>query len=85
MGAHHARFFGLAKSFDVKLSDSEMVQSDHEVIGASTIIWAFIKAVLPMEMTSRIEADLARTEIGRIATRNVMPDMFLQFLIIICA
>ncbi|KAH9917278.1 uncharacterized protein B0H18DRAFT_41758 [Fomitopsis serialis] len=70
-GPWHARVVGWAKSYTRNLDPSIQQCHDEDVIGAVSLVWAMIKAVVPSEAIQEVEASLEQAEMPRIATRNV--------------
>ncbi|KAJ7024983.1 hypothetical protein C8F04DRAFT_968331, partial [Mycena alexandri] len=70
-GPRHARVFGLAKSYTKPLDDTTKIEHDNDIIAATTTIWAAAKTWLPTDITHRIDCELEKHSMPRIATRNV--------------
>ncbi|KAJ7754851.1 hypothetical protein B0H16DRAFT_1542098 [Mycena metata] len=70
-GSRHARVFGLAKSYTKQLDDTTKVEHDNDIIAATTTVWAAAKTWLPTDITHRIDRELEKHSMPRIATRNV--------------
>lgn len=70
-GPRHARVFGLAKSYTKPLDNTTKTEHDNDIIAATTTVWAAAKTWLPTDITQRIDDELERHSMPRIATRNV--------------
>ncbi|KAJ7737977.1 hypothetical protein B0H16DRAFT_1571330 [Mycena metata] len=70
-GPRHARVFGLAKSYTKQLDDTTKVEHDNDIIAVTTTVWAAAKTWLPTDITHRIDRELEKHSMPRIATRNV--------------
>lgn len=71
LGPRHARVLGWAKSFTKKLDSSDMALHDLDCIGAVSITWSILQAVMPQEIIIHVNSCLAGYGLPRIATRNV--------------
>jgi hypothetical protein len=50
---------------------------DQDVIGAASISWSPFQAVMPQEMISPVNEALSAAGLPRIATRDVVPGIFI--------
>ena len=76
-GPRHARVCGWAKSFVKTLTSSQMVESDQDIIGTSSLLWSLIQSSLPLEISKHVNDYLDREQLPRIATRNVAEGIIL--------
>ena len=76
-GAWHARSFGWAKAFVKKRSQEEMVAEDMEMIGAMSVMWAFVKAYAPQEITAHVQ-NILNKSYPPLATRNIPIGIYLS-------
>jgi hypothetical protein len=83
LGARHVRVLGWAKSFTARLSNSAIKHQDQEAIGAASIAWGLMQAVIPDEIIKPIHKVLADEELPRLATQNISPGIQFIFLSII--
>ena len=67
-GPHHARVFGLAKSFTKNL---DLIDCDEDAVAALFIFWALVQAYMPSEVVSHVEECLEKEGLPHLATRNV--------------
>lgn len=70
-GPRHARVFGLAKSYTVKIDHKSAVSHDEDAIAAMTLAWALSKSLFPTRVLAEIESCLSSADLPRIATRNI--------------
>ncbi|KAJ7065950.1 hypothetical protein B0H15DRAFT_794486, partial [Mycena belliarum] len=70
-GPHHARVFGLAKSYTKKLDKTAAAMHDEDAIAAIALTWGFCKALLPTDVMDEIEGCLDAAGLPRMATRQV--------------
>lgn len=70
-GPRHARVWGLAKSFNRKISKDTMIGRDEDVIALLTLCWSLAKASIPHEVMDSLEDAMKVSGMPRIATRNI--------------
>jgi len=71
LGPRHARVLGWAKSFTKNLNNSDMALHDLDCIGAVSVTWSILQAVMPQEIIGHVNDCLAGYGLPRIATQNV--------------
>ncbi|KAL1711768.1 hypothetical protein EV715DRAFT_187140, partial [Schizophyllum commune] len=70
-GPRHARQVGWAKSYNKILTLEDMIAHDEDIIGATSLMWAIMRSLLPVEVVREIETGLLQDWVPRIASRNV--------------
>lgn len=70
MGPRHARVLGWAKSYVRNLTDTEKQSGDTDLIGAMSLLWALVKAHIPVDITGGVQEILDR-EYPTMATQNI--------------
>jgi hypothetical protein len=70
-GPHHAKVFGLAKSFTKKLDKDTLIDRDEDAVAALSIFWALVRALMPSEVVEHVEECLEKEGLPHLATRNV--------------
>jgi len=70
-GPRHCRVSGFAVSFCKKLDKGTMISRDVDAIGAVSVSWALVCALMPSDVVSHVEECLRHEGLPRLATRNV--------------
>ncbi|KAI4293839.1 hypothetical protein EV715DRAFT_213942, partial [Schizophyllum commune] len=70
-GPRHAQCVGWAKSYVKTLTIDDMIAHDEDIIGATSLMWAIMRSLLPVEVIREIESGLLQDWVPRIASRNV--------------
>lgn len=55
MGPRHCRILGWAKSFTTKLDREAKISQDTDLIGAMSLLWAFVKSRVPRDITQPVQ------------------------------